>query len=56
MGQHVTLIGTSRSKTASGYRSENALYRAQNCKGCQSVNVNPISRVLKPLLINWIIY
>ncbi|GFI13100.1 hypothetical protein IMSAGC008_00628 [Muribaculaceae bacterium] len=34
MGQHMTRIGTSRSKTASGYRSENARYRAQNCKGC----------------------
>ena len=34
MGQHMTRIGTSHSKTASGYRSENALYRAQNCKGC----------------------
>ncbi len=27
-------IGTARSKTASGYRSESARYRAQNCKGC----------------------
>lgn len=34
MGQHMTRIGTSSSKTASGYRSENAQYRAQNCKGC----------------------
>lgn len=34
MGQHMTRIGASRSKTASGYRSENARYRAQNCKGC----------------------
>lgn len=34
MGQHMTRIGTSHSKTASGYRSENARYRAQNCKGC----------------------
>lgn len=34
MGQHMTRIGTSHSKTASGYRSENACYRAQNCKGC----------------------
>ena len=34
MGQHMTRIGTAHSKTASGYRSENARYRAQNCKGC----------------------
>jgi transposase len=34
MGQHMDRIGTSHSKTASGYRSENARYRAQNCKGC----------------------
>lgn len=34
MGQHMTRIGTSHSKTASGYRSENARYRAQNCKDC----------------------
>jgi transposase len=34
MGQHMNRIGTSHSKTASGYRSENARYRAQNCKGC----------------------
>ena len=34
MGQHMTRIGTSHSKTASGYRSESARYRAQNCKGC----------------------
>ncbi len=34
MGQHMRRIGTARSKTASGYRSENARYRAQNCKGC----------------------
>ena len=34
MGQHMTRIGTSHSKTASDYRSENARYRAQNCKGC----------------------
>ena len=33
MGQHMTRVGTSHSKTASGYRSENARYRAQNCKG-----------------------
>ncbi len=34
MGQHMTRIGISHSKTASGYRSENVRYRAQNCKGC----------------------
>ena len=34
MGQHMTRIGTSHTMTASGYRSENARYRAQNCKGC----------------------
>ena len=34
MGQHMTRIGTSHSKTVSGYRSENARYRAQDCKGC----------------------
>lgn len=34
MGQHMTRIGARHSKTASGYRSENARYRAQNCKGC----------------------
>lgn len=34
MGQHMTRIGTACSKTASGYRSESARYRAQNCKGC----------------------
>ena len=34
MGLHMTRVGTSHSKTASGYRSENARYRAQNCKGC----------------------
>lgn len=34
MGQHMRRIGTVYSKTTSGYRSENARYRAQNCKGC----------------------
>lgn len=34
MGQHMTRVGTSHSKTASGYCSENARYRAQTCKGC----------------------
>ena len=34
MGQHMTRIGTSHTKTASGYRSESVRYRAQNCNGC----------------------
>ena len=34
MGQHMTRIGTSYRKTESGYHSENARYRAQNCQGC----------------------
>lgn len=34
MGQHMTRSGTAHSKTASGYRSESARYRAQNCTGC----------------------
>lgn len=34
MGQHMERIRTKHSKTASGYRSENAQYRAQNCQGC----------------------
>ncbi len=34
LGQHMNRIGTSCSKTASGYRSESAIYQAQNCKGC----------------------
>lgn len=34
MGQHMMRVGTTHSKTASGYCSENARYRAQNCKGC----------------------
>ena len=34
MGQHMTRIGTRHSKTESGYLSDNARYRAQNCNGC----------------------
>ena len=34
MGQHMNRVGTSHSKTESGYRSDNAQYRAQNCNGC----------------------
>ena len=34
MGQHMTRTGTSCDKTASGYLTESAQYRARNCKGC----------------------
>ncbi len=34
MGQHMTRIGTRRDKTAGGYTTESACYRAQNCRGC----------------------
>ena len=34
MGQHLTRIGTRRGKTASGYITESARYRAQRCAGC----------------------
>ena len=34
MGQHLDRIGTVHSKTASGYRSEVARYRAKRCEGC----------------------
>ena len=34
MGQHMTRTGTSHSKTASGYITDNARYQAKNCKGC----------------------
>ena len=34
MGQHMTRIGTRKSKTASGYITESARYRAQRCAGC----------------------
>ena len=34
VGQHMTRIGTKIRTTASGYKGEFALYRAQNCKGC----------------------
>ena len=34
MGQHMKRVGTVHSKTASGYRSESARYRAQSCRGC----------------------
>lgn len=34
MGQHLTRIGTRRSKTASGYITESARYRVRRCTGC----------------------
>ena len=34
MGQHMERTGTTRGKTASGYLTASARYRAQNCNGC----------------------
>ena len=34
MGQHMTRVGTSHTKSVSGYRSESARYFTRNCKGC----------------------
>ena len=34
MGQHMERVGTARGKTASGYVTESARYRAKNCNGC----------------------
>ena len=34
MGQHMNRIGTSRKKTDSGFVTQSARYKAQNCKGC----------------------
>lgn len=34
MGQKMSRVGTRRSRTASGYMSENARYRAVRCEGC----------------------
>jgi len=34
MGQRMTRIGTRRTKTASGYVTESARYKAQRCEGC----------------------
>ena len=34
MGQHMERVGTAHYESVSGYRSDNALYRAHNCKGC----------------------
>ena len=34
MGQHMTRIGTRHNKTERGYRTLNAVYRAQRCESC----------------------
>jgi len=34
MGQHMNRIGTGRGKTASGYVTQSARYKAQKCDGC----------------------
>lgn len=34
MGQHMVRIGTKRDKTASGYVTQSARYKAQRCEGC----------------------
>ena len=34
MGQHMNRIGTKRDKTASGYITESARYKAKRCEGC----------------------
>lgn len=34
MGQHLTRIGTARTKTESGYVTESTRYKAQRCEGC----------------------
>ena len=34
MGQHMMRVGTKHDKTESGYRTESAIYRAENCRGC----------------------
>ena len=34
MGQHMERVGTTRSKTESGYVTESARYKAQRCEGC----------------------
>jgi transposase len=34
MGQHLTRIGTAKSRTESGYETESARYKAQRCEGC----------------------
>ena len=34
MGQHMNRVGTRHNKTERGYRTLNAVYRAQRCEGC----------------------
>ena len=34
MGQHMTRVGTRHNRTERGYRTLNAVYRAQRCEGC----------------------
>ena len=34
MGQHMNRIGTRSDKTASGYITESARYKAKRCEGC----------------------
>ena len=34
MGQHMSRIGTKKDKTASGYVTQSARYKAQRCEGC----------------------
>jgi hypothetical protein len=34
MGQHMERVGTRHNKTEKGYRTMNAVYRAQRCEGC----------------------
>ena len=34
MGQHMERVGTRHNKTEKGYRTQNAVYRAQRCEGC----------------------
>ena len=34
MGQHLTRIGTAKSKTESGYVTESTRYKARRCEGC----------------------
>ena len=34
MGQHLERVGTRHNKTENGYRTLNAVYRAQRCEGC----------------------
>lgn len=34
MGQHMNRIGTKQVRTASGYITQSARYKARNCQGC----------------------